>query len=73
LDGVQIHAGGYDFNSRLAMRPEGVLLHSDEANGEGVVNGDCEEMSIANVAIWDVQLTDGQVEALGKAGEPMKW
>jgi hypothetical protein len=73
LDGVQIHAGGYDFNSRLAMRPEGVLLHSDEANGEGVVNGDCAEMSIANVAIWDVQLTDGQVKALGKAGEPMKW
>jgi hypothetical protein len=68
LDGIQIHAGGYSKDSRLCMYPAGVLLHADDQD-----NGECTEMSIANVAIWDVQLTDGQVEALGKAGEPMKW
>jgi hypothetical protein len=30
-------------------------------------------MDIANIAIWDVQLTDGQVKALGKAGDLMSW
>jgi hypothetical protein len=68
LDGVQIHAGGHDKDGMFAMYPAGVLIHADDGD-----NGECTEMSIANVAIWDVQLTDAQVEALGKAGDPMKW
>jgi hypothetical protein len=77
LDGELIHVGGYTFNTRLAMYPSGVLLHADnrdyDENGNITDIIECDEMDIANVAIWDVQLTDGQVKALGKAGEPMKW
>jgi hypothetical protein len=68
LNGLQIHASGYEKDAKFSMVPEGVLIHADNYD-----NGDCAEMSIANIAIWDVQLTDGQVEALGKAGEPMSW
>jgi hypothetical protein len=77
LNGLQIHAGGYDKDSRLAMYPTGVLIHADndgaDEGGNPVPSTEVKETSIANIAIWDVKLTTGQVEALGKAGDPMKW